>query len=287
MTWRELRGGNKGRPRKPPLLIRLLESRDPAAVLGAVGEPGDNPDRRQWFTGGFPPACLSGDARSRQLWFTGYEQTYLERDLRDLSTVSDLGLFQRFIRLAALRTGHVLNVRELARDCGSNGVTISRWISLMETGCLLRRLPPYYSNRAKRLIKAPKLYLCDSGLACFLCGLPDSKSLVEGPFRGAMAETYAFQNIAALVAAFRLDASICHFRSHIGYEVDFIIEAARNVVAVEVKSSGRIDGRDLKGLEQFLQVEPRCRVGLVMYQGSEVVRLAERMWAVPSGLLIS
>ena len=111
--------------------------------------------------------------------------------------------------------------------------------------------------------------------------------MAEGSFRGAMAETFAFQNIAASVAAFRPEASMCHFCSHLGYEADFVIEASQKAMAIEVKSSGRVDGRDLKGLEEFLKVENRCHIGVVMYQGNEVLRLAEKIWAVPSGLLIS
>lgn len=283
MTRRELKGA---RP-DMPLIIRMLNGEDPASLLSNVGDATANPAEREWFTGGFPPACLSGDPAANRFWFTGYEQTYIERDLRDLSAVTDLNLFQRFTRLAALRTAQILNSSELARDCGANPVTISRWMSLLETGFMVRRVFPWFSNRAKRLAKSPKIYFCDSGLACSLCGVHEKEDLEYGVFRGAMAETYVFQNLAAMVGAFRPDAQISHFRSHGGYEVDFLLETPRAVIAVEVKAGTGIDRRKLKGLENLLELESRCSAGIVSYGGAAVQRLGERLWAVPADILLS
>jgi uncharacterized protein len=270
-----------------PLLIRLVNEEKPERLLSSLKKVRMNPEGKDWLAGGFPPARLSVDSEARQFWFTGYEQTYLERDLRDLSAVSDLGLFQRLIRLTALRTAQVLNMRELARDCGTNSVTVARWLSLLETGFMVKRIPPWYSNRTKRLVKSPKIYVCDSGLACYLCGTYGPEDLEHSALRGAIAETYAFQNIHALVNAFHPEVRICHFRSHAGYECDFVLETRQGLLAVEVKAGSRLASRDLKGLETLLTLERSCKAGLVCYQGETVLRLGERLWAVPAGHLLN
>jgi predicted AAA+ superfamily ATPase len=262
---------------------RILAGEHPKQVFLDLTVTGKNPGESEWLKGGLPPAALERDDTSRRLWFTGYEQTYLDRDLRDLTQVADLGLFHRFLRLSALRTAQVLNMNDLARDCGTNPVTISRWLSLLETSCLIQRLPPYFSNQAKRLVKAPKLYWIDSGLAAFLCGLHGSDDLARNVLRGAMAETYVCQNLLAWLSAHHPDARLTHYRSHSGYEVDFVVEVGQAVLAVEVKSASRVDSRDVKGLEAFLAMESRCEAGVVFYQGNEVLPLGDRMWAVPTG----
>lgn len=126
------------------------------------------------------------------------------------------------------------------------------------------------------------LGVCDSGLACYLCGIFDSENLDQSASRGAADETFAFQNIHAMVNAFRPEVRICHFRSHDGYECDFVLETHKGLLAVEVKAGGRVSPRDLKGLEALLGLEPRCKAGIFCYQGDTVVRLGERLWAVPA-----
>lgn len=281
LTWPEL-GESSGLP----LLIRTLNEEKPERLLSSIEPARGNPGEKDWFEGGFPPARLSADAEAWRYWFTGYEQTYLERDLRDLSAVSDLGLFQRLVHLTALRTAQVLNTRELARDCGTNSVTVARWLSLLETGFMVRRIPPWHSSRTKRLVKSPKIYVCDSGLACFLCGLFEPESLQQSALRGAIAETYLFQNVHALVNAFRPEIPIFHFRSHAGYECDFVLETHGGLLAVEVKAGTQVNTRDLKGVEALLSLERRCKAGIVCYQGDTLLRLGERLWAVPAGTLL-
>lgn len=264
-------------------LMRLLEGQDPTVVFPARCPPLSNPAEPEWLKGGLPPAVLEPDGGARRLWYTGYEQTYLDRDLRDLTQVADLGLFHRFLRLCALRTAQVLNMNDLARDCGTSPVTVARWLLLLETSCLVQRIPPYFSNQAKRLVKAPKLYWMDSGLAAFLCGLHDEAGLAQHVLRGAIAETYVCHNLQAWLAAHLPDARLTHYRSHAGHEVDFVVESGQEVVAIEVKASRSVDARDVKGLRMFLATESRCRAGVVLYQGADLVPLGERMWAVPMG----
>jgi len=129
----------------------------------------------------------------------------------------------------------------------------------------------------------PKTHVCDSGLACYLCGISEPENLDLSPLRGAVVETYAFQNIHAIVNAFLSEVRICHYRSHDGYECNFVLETHKDLLAVEVKAGGRISPRDFGGLEALLGLEPRCKAGIFRYQGDTVVRLGKRLWTVPAG----
>jgi predicted AAA+ superfamily ATPase len=283
ITWSEMAGRSE-----LPRIVRLVKGEHPSDVFRCLeGRVVANPCEENWVTGGLPPAILRKSAEARRIWFTGYEQTYLDRDLRDLTHVADIGLFGQFLRLTALRTAQVLNAHDLARDCGSNPVTVSRWISVLEAGFLVRRLPPFFSNRAKRLVKAPKVYFADSGLASFLCGVHSAAALEGHALRGAIAETYVCQNLGAMLAAHVPEANLLHYRTHSGEEVDFVIEAGSSLVAMEMKASSRVDARDLKGLGTLLKGDPRCKVGLVLYTGAEVKNLGGNIWAIPLALGLS
>ncbi len=247
----------------------------------------DNPTPKDWIWGGFPGICLGRPDKAWRLWFTGYRQTYLERDLRDLTQIVDLGLFEQFVQIMSLRSAQVLNIRDVARDCGSNAPTISRWLGVMETGFIGQRLPPYFSNRVKRLVKAPKWYLTDSGLMAFLAGMDIAMDVGSHPLKGSLFETFVLQNLVALVSARVPDARILHYRSHEGHEVDFVIETSRMVLGIEAKAGTSVDARDIKGLRALVEAEKRCKWGLVAYMGREVQALGPRLFAVPVGRLLS
>lgn len=231
-------------------------------------------------TGGLPPACL-GEARHRALWFKGYEQTYLERDVRELTRIGDLVPFRNLLRLAALRTAQVLSASDLGRDAKMNAATVARYLSLLEASFVIRRLPPFLGNQASRLIKSPKLYVTDSGLAAHLAGLDQSRLEARDPMSGPLLETYAAQNLAAVLDAEWPEAQLGYWHVQGRYEVDFVIESRRESLALEVKSASQWDDRDLAGLRAFLDRTPSCRVGLLAYGGTETVRLGERLWAAP------
>lgn len=236
--------------------------------------------------GGLPPVCL-GLVRRPSVWFKGYEQTYLERDVRALSRLDDLVSFRQLLRLAALRTAQVLNISDLARDAKLNATTTARYLSLLEASFVLTRLSPHLSNRASRLIKSPKLYVSDSGLAAHLAGIAGSDQTKEEPLRGALVETYVAQNLAGILESSWPEARLGFWHVQGRYEVDFVIEVGRDTLAVEVKAGSRWDARDLAGLRAFLKQARRCRAAVLAYGGTEVVQLEERIWAVPIAVALS
>lgn len=234
--------------------------------------------------GGMPSVCL-GQVRRPEIWFRGYEQTYLERDVRALSQVADLVSFRHLLQLAAYRNTQVLKQSELARDAKLNSMTTGRYLGLMETSFVIRRVPPYLGSPSSRLIKSPKLYMTDTGLAAYLVGIRNSN--VTESLRGVLLESYFAQNLDSIVAIHDPDMKIFYWNIQGRYEVDFILEKGRSTYAIEVKNSSRWHENDLIGLKAFIGSAKNCRVAILAYNGIETLKLADKIWAVPISLLIS
>jgi predicted AAA+ superfamily ATPase len=270
-----------GRTAEPPFLVRFLaEAKLPAH---AVGEP-LTPD--EILAGGLPPVAL-GDVANRGLWFLGYEQTYLERDLRALSQVADLVAFRNLMRLAALRTGQILNQSELARDARLPVSTVARYLGLLEAAFVIVRLAPHLRSRATRLLKSPKIFVSDSGLAAHLVGATDLAPEADEPMRGALLETFVYQNLAGILDAHLPQARLEYWSLQGRHEVDFVVSLGPRSVAIEVKAAARIGDRDLAGLKALKAKTPGVRAGIVAYNGTEALRLGEDLYAIPLGLLLS
>jgi uncharacterized protein len=234
--------------------------------------------------GGMPPVVLGG-LKDRSLWFKGYEHTYLDRDIRDLSRIGDIIPFRGLLRLAALRQGGILRISELGRDARLRTATVASYLSVMEVSCVLYRIPPYLQNPAARLIKSPKFYLGDTGLACHLAGIDGMTE--DHPLRGAMVESYVAQNLAGILQSAWPRAEIYFWNIQGRHEVDFVIEAGNRCIAVEVKAGARWEKADLAGLKAFVASTPRCAAGILAYNGTAPVPLGDRLWAIPLGLLLS
>lgn len=268
----------------------LLERGSAMPALRALFETGRPPGKADTprvssadvVRGGMPTVALR-TTRKPALWFKAYEQTYLERDVRDLLRVADLVSFRQLLRLVALRTGQILNVSELARDAKLNVATTSRYLGVLEASFVASRTPPFLAGRATRLIKSPKLYLADSGLAASLAGAGDAGRLSEDPLRGALLETYVAQNLQGLLEAEWPEAGLAFWHVQGRHEVDFVVEVGRETLAVEVTAASRWRDRDLSGLRAFLARTPGCRAAVLAYGGADAVRLDDRLWAMPIG----
>lgn len=269
MTRREIRGQTAAQP----AISRLLNGDPLEGTAPAVS----NAEVR---AGGMPPVCL-GPLDAADFWFRGYVQTYVERDVRQISLITDLIAFRTLVELAALRTAQVLNISELARDAKLSSNTASRYLDLLEASFLIRRLPPFLKNRSSRLIKSPKLYFTDSGLAGYLNAGP------EQTMSGALLETWLLQNLTAILEAHHPDARVSYWSEQGRHEVDFVIESRRSVWAIECKAASRWSESDLSGLRAFLSRTPQCQLAILAYNGERAVRIEEKLMAVPIGLLVS
>ena len=275
MTRREQRGAITGEP----FLVKFLASPAlPATKSDPVTET-------EILTGGLPPACL-GSADDVTEWFRGYVQTYVERDVRQLSQITDLVAFRTLAQLAALRTSQILVISTLARDAKLNAVTAGRYLDLLEASFLIRRLPPFLKNRSSRLVKSPKLHFTDSGLAAHMAGVTTLEPGRDDMLRGALFETFMAQNLAALLEAHLPDAQLAFWHEQGRHEVDFVIELGRKVFAIEVKAATRWSSSDLSGLRAFLERTPACAAAVLAYNGKEAVKLEDRLFAIPLGGLL-
>lgn len=271
MTRREQRGQGRAGQWEALLAARDEAWRDVLAAGDAKPEDWRSLARR----GGFPtPALELGTAEERAIWFDGYVRTYLERDLRDLASISALPDFRRLMRAACLRLGQLVNQTELARDVALPQPTVHRWLNLLETSYLLVRLPAYAVNRTKRLIKAPKLYWGDTGVALHLAG-------AEEP-AGAHLENLVLHDLLAWRDARRERAEIGYWRTASGEEVDFVIEAGGRLLPIEVKAAARPRLADCAHLRSFRrEYGKRARAGLLLHAGSTVEWLAPDVLAAP------
>ncbi|MEE4607841.1 MAG: ATP-binding protein [Desulfobacteraceae bacterium] len=254
----------------------LLEtsSKDWKALLGANQGPAED-----WRTaaglGGLPvPSHLLSGAEERALWFSGYVQTYLERDLQVLRAVENLADFRRLMRAACLRIGNLVNQTELGRDVGISQPQVHRFLNLMEASYQAVRLNAYTVTRTRRLIKAPKLYWSDTALAMFLAG--------ETEPRGAHLENLVLTDLLAWRDLQARRPEVLYWRTATGVEVDFVIETPHRLLPIEIKVATWVRVADAKGLEVFLDEYPDLTDGaLLLYAGSVAYPLTQRVLAVP------
>lgn len=201
------------------------------------------------WTGGYPAIHERGVAAPD--WLAAYVGTYLERDVRDLLAVQDLGAFQRFVRLCAGRTGQLLNVSSLASDAGVAHGTATAWLGVLEASYVLVRLPAWHRNLGKRLVKAPKLHFIDSGLCCWLLGIQTPEQLATHPLVGSIFESWVAMEGVKRRFARGLRADLYHYRDRKGEEVDLVLERGDATVAIEVKAGRTLVPELARGLERF------------------------------------
>lgn len=204
-------------------------------------------------------------------WFPNYVATYLERDVRQLVAVRDLSQFQRFVRMCAARSGQLLNLAALGADCGISAVTAREWLAVLEASYLVTRLPPYFRNFGKRLVKTPKLYFLDVGLMAWLLGIRDEASLATHAARGALFETWVVAEAIKRRFNAGQPADLYFWRDSAGHEIDLLFETPAGLQAVEIKSGATFAADWLDGLakwRKFAGETPTAKPVLI-YGGEE------------------
>lgn len=219
-----------------PLMRGVTESMaGRAAVLQLYPLSARETPKVTLLRGGYAEA-LARPAGAR-IWFASYLQTYLERDVRAMTAVRDLATFRRFLALVASRHGQVLNKTDLAAPLGVSVPTITQWLGVLEATAQILIVPPFYENLGKRLIKSPKVYVADSGLACHLLGIDSAAELAKSPFAGSLFEGFIASEIVKAQANAGRRRELYHFRDEQGLEVDFVIpRRGGSVSLVECKA---------------------------------------------------
>ncbi|MCC7541177.1 MAG: ATP-binding protein [Deltaproteobacteria bacterium] len=243
--------------------------------------------------GGYPEAVARPAAAGT--WFRSYVQTYLERDVRAVTNVRDLATFRRFLALVASRTGQMLNRSDLAAPLGVSVPTISEWMSILEVTGQILLVPPFFESFGKRLVKSPKLYVADSGLACHLLGIESEATLRSSPFRGAVFEGFVASELIKHQLARGHAKDLYYFRDQQGLEVDFVVpagnrrlwlveaKASRTVVPADARSPSRlrhaIDGYDVEAavVHQESESAPRTTALSPGVQALSIAQLLRRL----------
>lgn len=190
------------------------------------------------ITGSYPP--LYSRPVTPEDWFASYVATYVERDVRQVLKIQDLSAFQRFLRLCAGRNGQLLNLSALAGEAGISHSTVRAWLSVLESSYLVHLLPPYYRNFGKRLVKSPKLYFLDVGLACWLLGIRSAETLALHPLRGALFESLVVSEFIKARYNKGLPADLYFWRDNNGVEADLVFETGAKLQPVEIKSGSTV-----------------------------------------------
>jgi predicted AAA+ superfamily ATPase len=237
--------------------------------------------------GGYPEVLARESDRRREVWFADYLTTLIERDVRDLSAIEGLTDLPRLLRLLAARTAGLVSQADIARDAALNPKTFKRYFDLLQTTYLLYTLPPWFSNLGKRLVKAPKVYVSDSGVASYLQGVNETRLVSERGLQGPLLETFVAAELQKQLGWSETLASLYHYRSHDGDEVDLVLEdKAGRLVGIEVKATATPLPDDFKGLRRFARdVGERFYRGFVLHTGTRVTGAGENLWALPVNAL--
>lgn len=221
-----------------------------------------------WLQRGFYPALHAGEMDSAA-WHAAYVTTYLERDVRQVTNVHDLALFQRFLALCAGRTGQLLNLASLAADCGIAQSTARAWLGVLGASYIVHLLQPHHQNLGKRVVKTPKLYFHDVGLAAFLMGIQDKAQLATHPARGALFETFVIGEFLKSRFNAGLRSNLWFWRDNIGTEIDALVEDGRGLFPIEIKSGRTYQDDFLRSLRLFVKYAGSQAYGAGLVYGGD------------------
>jgi predicted AAA+ superfamily ATPase len=239
--------------------------------------------------GGYPEVLSRSNPKRRAAWFDSYITTLVERDIRDIANVQDISGLTRLLRLLGARSGTLYNQAELSRSVGMPASTLGRYVPLLEALFLVRFLPAWSSNLGKRLVKSPKLHVCDSGLACHLCGADAERLAGDSILAGRLLESFVAGELLKQSGWTKHPVTLYHYRSQSGEEVDVVLEdRAGRVAAVEVKLAAGVSSHDIKGLASLRDALGEHFVrGVVVYAGEGVLPMGDRIFAVPVGMMFA
>lgn len=246
-------------------ILKLL----PMSLAERNSFAGPLPDIGELLFHGFYPRIFA-DLLNPVEALSFYIATYIERDVREIMAIKDLTTFSRFLRLCAGRTGQILNASSLAADAGINHNTARSWLSLLEASFIITFLPPHHNNLNKRLIKAPKLYFWDVGLACHLLGIEQARQVMSHPLVGHLFETYVVTELMKQRFNRVREPRLYYWRDNAGHEVDLLYDSPDGILPIEIKLGATIQGDAWKGIDYYRKLNRKASPGVLIYGGNEV-----------------
>ena len=245
-------------------MVKLL----PLSYEEAYGAGKKKPDLSSVLFKGFYPRIFDKKLNPTEA-LAFYTTTYIERDVRSLVQVQDLSRFEMFLKICASQTGQILNLSHVSNECGITVNTVKSWLSVLEASYIIFFLRPHHKNFKKRLIKSPKLYFVDVGLAAFLLDIQDEAHLRNHPLRGALFETLVVSEMLKKRFNSVQTNNMYYFRDNVGNEVDVLIDMGSEIVPVEIKSGQTITGEFFKSLNYYRKLNPSVRKSWLIYGGDK------------------
>ncbi|MDT8366448.1 MAG: ATP-binding protein [bacterium] len=263
----------------PDFLSRLLTA---GFKAGPLGQRLGKALAERMVSGGFPAALARTNRRRLTAWYRDYGNTLVQRDIRDLARISALDALPRLAAMAAGHTACLVNISKLAAPFQISRQTIREYLTLLTRIFLLDELPPWHSNRMKRLVKTPKLHMGDTGLACVLLGLNGDSLWADRALFGRVLKTFVYQELRRLASWQEEGIAFHHFRDKDQVEVDVVLGSEGRVAGVEVKAASTVTSDDFRGLRKLRDaVQKKFTAGVVLYDGDAVVGFGDRLHAVP------
>jgi len=239
-----------------------------------------------WFRGGFPDVCLAKSARMRLDWFEAYTRTFIERDLSALGIAVTSSQMRKLWTMLAHYHGQIWNASQLAASLGISYHTVNRYTDILEYTFLIRKLPPYYANVGKRLVKSPKMYFRDTGLLHYFLGIHQLDTLAVHPSRGASWEGFVIEQVLNAFALHSPEAQAFYWRTATGVEVDLLVARGTRLIPFEIKLHTSPTKRDAKGLISCMK-DLDLQSGYVLYPGVENYSLGDGISVISTEHLLS
>jgi predicted AAA+ superfamily ATPase len=234
-------------------------------------------------TGGYPEALTRQTERRRSAWFHQYIEAIIQRDVREITEIVKPEALQKLLRAFAHSAGQLTNYSEMGGAIALDHKTVSRYLSVLEAMYLARRVPPYFSNRLKRILKTPKVQFLDAGILSNLIGTNAERMKEDRTSFGPVLESFVYSELLKHASVSEEHCSIMHYRDRDKTEVDFVVERPDGgIVAVEVKAAATVRDADLRGLKRLLNgVGSQLRMGIVLYDGTDTMPVGDRLYAGP------
>lgn len=245
-------------------------------------------DKKTCFTqiiNGFYPAVVAQNIDPRR-FYSSYIQTYIERDIRQIVSIQELKTFQNFLELLASRVASLLNLNEIAKECGISFTTAKRWLSLLETSRLIYLLRPYTKNITKRIIKSPKLYFTDTGVLVYLLRYPDANTLLVGPQNGAVFENMIISELLKYKLNHQSNYELYFYRDSNQNEIDIVLDYGQSTKLLEVKLTATPQEQHFNTLKKIINIFPKPKGFLVSFN-NEKITLTNNITIVPWPKLFS
>lgn len=221
------------------------------------------------WKGGYPRLYRQRIAASD--YYPNYLLTYVERDVRQIKNISNLGLFQRFLKVCATRVGQQINYSSIGNDCGIDQKTVLNWLGILEASFIAFRLQPFYKNLGKRLLQMPKLYFYDTGLCCSLLEIENEKQLTNHPLRGSLFENLVILELLKSRLNRGLRSNLFYWKDRTGNEIDILLDQSAGTIPIEIKLASTFHPGFLKGIRYWQKLNPKVENSYLVFSGQDAV----------------